>query len=137
MMYGFWDMMCDGCSYFSFRGIFCLFVFLKASKIGIFKNWKKHRGRYHHQVIRWYTVSKIWCITDIISFYFLSIFAFLPPSNSLKNQNFEKMEKTPGDIIILHTCTKHYDQIMFGSWDMVRDRCNYYSFCAFFVFLPP
>ena len=22
--------------------------------------------------------------------------------------------------IILHMCTKQYDQIMFGSWDMVR-----------------
>ena len=28
----------------------------------------------------------------------------------------------PGDIIILHTCTKDYDQMMYGSWGMVRDR---------------
>ena len=32
------------------------------------------------------------------------------------------MKKTPGDIIILHMCTKNYDQMMYGSWDMVRDR---------------
>ena len=31
------------------------------------------------------------------------------------------MKKKPGDIIILHTCTKIYDQIMYGSWDMLRD----------------
>ena len=35
---------------------------------------------------------------------------FLPfdPPN-LKNQSFEKMKKTPGDIIILHECTKNHD----------------------------
>ena len=35
-----------------------------------------------------------------------------------KRQNFE----TPGDIIILQMCTKNYDQMMYGSGDMVRDR---------------
>ena len=59
---------------------------------------------------------------------------FLPfyPPNSPKNQNFEKMKKMPGDII-LHKCTKNYDQMMYGSWDMVRDRYNcYFSFWAIF-----
>ena len=32
------------------------------------------------------------------------------------------MKKTPQDIIILHMCTKHYDQMLYGSWDMVCDR---------------
>ena len=32
------------------------------------------------------------------------------------------MKKTPGDIIIWHMCTKNYDQMMYGSWDMVCDR---------------
>ena len=32
-------------------------------------------------------------------------FAILPTKNQ-KNQNFENMKKTPGDIIILHKCTK-------------------------------
>ena len=27
-----------------------------------------------------------------------------------------------GDIIILHKCIKNYDQMMYGSWEMVRDR---------------
>ena len=31
------------------------------------------------------------------------------------------MKKTPGDIIILHTCTKNYDQMMYSSWDMVHN----------------
>ena len=42
------------------------------------------------------------------------------------------MKKTPGDIIILHKCTKNYDQMMYGFWDMVRDGCKYFSFFAIF-----
>ena len=37
---------------------------------------------------------------------FLTVFAHLPPKNP-KNQDFEKMKKTPGDIIILRKCTKN------------------------------
>ena len=40
---------------------------------------------------------------------------------SPKNENFKKMKKKPGDFIILHTCTKNYDYMIYGSWDMVRD----------------
>ena len=32
------------------------------------------------------------------------------------------MKKTPGDIIILHMCTKNDDAMIYGSWEMVRDR---------------
>ena len=49
--------------------------------------------------------------------YFL---LFYPP-NSPKNQNFKKMKKTPEDII-LHMCTKNYDQMVYRSWDMVCNR---------------
>ena len=31
------------------------------------------------------------------------------------------MKKKPGDIIILHMCTKNYDEMKYDSWDMVRD----------------
>ena len=31
------------------------------------------------------------------------------------------MKKTFGDIIILHICTKNYDQMMYGSSDLVCD----------------
>ena len=60
---------------------------------------------------------------------------FLPfySPNSLKNQNFKNMKKMSGDIIILHMCNKIYDRIMYGFWDMVCDRCNFYfSFSAVF-----
>ena len=39
-----------------------------------------------------------------------------------KFKKFWKMKKTPGDIIISHICTKNYDQIMYVSWDIVRNR---------------
>ena len=60
---------------------------------------------------------------------------FLPfyHPNSLKNQNLKRMKKKPGDIIIIHKCSKNYDHMLFCSWDIVRDRCNsYFSFWAIF-----
>ena len=50
------------------------------------------------------TVPEIWCMTDVIIFHF-ELFLALYPTNSLKNQNFKKMEKAPQDII-LQMCTK-------------------------------
>ena len=32
-----------------------------------------------------------------------------------KIQNFEKMKKTSGDIIILHKCTKNHDHMLYCS----------------------
>ena len=58
-------------------------------------------------------------------------FPFYPPNRS-KNYNFEKMKKTPGEVIVLHTCKKNYDKMMYGSWDMVCNRCNCISFRAIF-----
>ena len=48
---------------------------------------------------------------------FGSFFALLPSRNS-KNQNFEKMKKIAGDIIILHICTKNHNHMMYSSSDM-------------------
>ena len=56
-----------------------------------------------------YTAPEIWHVTDaIVIFHFGLFFALLPP-NSPKNQNFKNMKETPGDITILHMCTKNYD----------------------------
>ena len=48
---------------------------------------------------------------NTLYFLFWAIFCPLPPPpppprNNPKNQNLQKMKKTPGDIIILHMCTK-------------------------------
>ena len=58
-----------------------------------------------------YTVPEIWHVTAVILiFHFGLFFAHLP-----KKSNFKKMKKKPGDIIILHMCTKNHDQMMSGS----------------------
>ena len=49
-----------------------------------------------------------------------------------------KMKKTPGDIIILHKCTKNHDHPLCCSRDMARDGCNcYFHFGKFLPFYPP
>ena len=70
-------------------------------------------------------------------FSFWAVFALLPPNFCLFTQ--KKRKKTPGDIIILHKCTKNHDHMLYCSWDiMVHDRCNFYfSFGAIFCFLTP
>ena len=43
---------------------------------------------------------------------FWTIFCLSNPPNNLKNQNFEKMNKLPGDITILHRCNTNDDHMM-------------------------
>ena len=64
---------------------------------------------------------------------------FLPfyPPNKSKNQNFEKMKKTPEDIIILHRCNISDNHMMYSSWDMERDGHNFLSFWTVVCSLPP
>ena len=54
--------------------------------------------------IIWCMVPEILSITDRIFCHFGPFFPLLP--NNLKNQNFDKLKKTPGNIIILQKCTK-------------------------------
>ena len=54
-------------------------------------------------------VPEIWSLTDLTLVHFLYFY----PINNLKNQNFEKMKKTSGDIIVLHKCTKNYDHMLY------------------------
>ena len=59
-------------------------------------------------------------------------FNFYPPKN-LKNQNFKKMEKSPGDIITLYMCTINENHMMYGSWDMEPDRKEQFHFGLVFA----
>ena len=47
-------------------------------------------------------IPEMWSTTGRILSHFGPIFALLPlsPTNNPENQNFEKMKKTPGDIVI-------------------------------------
>ena len=55
-------------------------------------------------------------ISNVTEFFvILDTFLSIYPLKTQKNQNFEKMKKTPGDIIILHKCTKNYDYMLYCS----------------------
>ena len=54
-------------------------------------------------------------IKGITEFFIKGHFLPFDPPNNLKNQNFEKMIKTPGDIIISHLYNTHDDHMMYGS----------------------
>ena len=49
--------------------------------------------------------------------FFLILHLFLPfyPPNNPENQNFEKMKKSSGYVIILHMCTINDNHMMYGS----------------------
>ena len=59
-------------------------------------------------------VPEIWRSTDKIFCHFGHFLPFRVPKN-LKNQNFEKMKKSFGDIIILNMCTIYDNHMMNGS----------------------
>ena len=63
-------------------------------------------------------------------------FAFLP-HNILKNQNFEKMKKTPQDTTILHMCTINHNHMMYVTWDIKCDRYYFLSFWSIFCPFTP
>ena len=109
MMYDSWDMEHDRQKFFSFWTIFCPFTLsspLTTQRIKIFKKWKQNSWRYRHftqTTIIWYMVSEIWSAPDRV---FLLSWAILWTFNPLtaKKWKFQKNEKKPGDIIILHNC---------------------------------
>ena len=117
IMHGFSDMEHDRHNFFTFSTIFYPFSPLTTPKIKTFKELKKWPGDI---------ILHICTINDNHMMYsswdmehdrgnFLSLFfAVLPPKN-LKNQNFENMKDTPGDIIILHICTINDNHVMYGS----------------------
>ena len=65
---------------------------------------------------------------------FQAIFFSFSPLLTPKIKIWKKCKKTPGDIILLHMCTKDQDHIMYGSWDI---KCKGQSFLSFWaIFLP-
>ena len=72
--------------------------------------------------------------------FFVILGHLLPfdPPNNPKDQNFEKIKKLPGNIIILHLCATNDDHMMYYSWDMECYRQNFFSFWTLFCpFSPP
>ena len=116
--------------YFSCWVIFCPFTSLKARKIKIKKKKKQKKNAWrYHDLTQVY--QKPWSYAVLFLRYgmrrcnllFFSLGYFLPfyPTNTPKNKFYKNEKKTRGDIINLHMCTKNYDELMYGSWDMVHE----------------
>ena len=114
-------------------GHFLPFTLPKTPKIKILKNekicWRYHHFTHMHQKSQSYDVQflryryKIFVILGhFLPFYF--------PPNDPKYQNFEKMKKMAGDIILLYMCTINEDNIIYGSWNI---RCDSQKFLTFWV----
>ena len=145
-MYGSWDMVCDRCNYFSFWATFCCFNPVTARKIKILKKWKKKQTKTGDIIIL-HMCNKnydqmMYSSWDVVNdrcncyFSFWAVSCPFTPLTAWKIKILKKWKKGPGDIINLHMCSKNYDQMMYRSWDMGRDRCNcYFSrwaiFCTF------
>ena len=67
---------------------------------------------------------------------FLSFWTIFCPFTPLTTQNI-KIEKNPGDIIILHMYTINYNHMIYGSWDIKCDGENVLSFWTFFCPFSP
>ena len=138
MMCGSWDMERDRPNFSSIWVIFWPFTPLTTPKIKILKKWKS-TWRYHYfmQVYHKWQSYDVWFLECEMwgTEFFAILGLFLPfyNTNNPKNQNFEKMKKTLGDIIILHKCTKNHNHMLYYSWDMAHNGCNFYfSFRAIF-----
>ena len=102
---------------------FCPFTPLTIQKIKTLKKWEKKQKtwRYHHFTLVHHKSFYTWWSYDVwfLRYGVQSVLdQLLPfyPTNNLKNQNFEKNEKNPEDII-LHKCTKNHDHMLYCSWD--------------------
>ena len=80
----------------------------------------------------WCMVPEIWSVTD--KFFCLSgPFSALLSSYGSRKSKFWKIKKTPGDIIILHTCTLNDSHMMYGSWDMECNGQNFFVILGHFL----
>ena len=142
MMCGSWDMEHNNKQNFlSFWTIFALLPPYEPRKSKFCKN-EQHNRRYYHftnAYHKWQSYDLWFLRYEMQQTEFLVILdrclPFYPPNN-LKNQNFEKLKKTPGYIIILHMCTINDNQMRYGSWAIEYDRQNFLSFWAIFALLP-
>ena len=101
----------------------------KPEKSDFWKNeiycWRYHFTHVPKNTVTWGTVPEIQSETALLS--------LLP--NNPENQNFEKMKKTSGDVIILNLRNQKHDHMIYAYSDMECDRHNCH-FRPFFPLLP-
>ena len=128
-------------NYFSFWAIFCPFTPLTARKIKIKKNIKNAwissfyisvPKNYDQMMYSSWDMAHDRCRCNCYFSFWAIFLPFYPLLNRPKNQNFEQIQKTHRDIIILHMYIYQKIWVMMNSsWGIVHDRCNcYFSFWA-------
>ena len=105
-------------------------IILILAMLHLLKKTKKNTWRYHYFTPMIYSS---WDIEhDGLKLVILGHFLpFYSPKHSRK-QNFEKMKKIAGDIIILLVRTKNQNHMMHGSWDTEWDRQNFFVILGHF-----
>ena len=68
---------------------------------------------------------RIWSMTDKM-LCFWAIFALLPPLATWKIKILKKWKKCLEILFYTSIKTKNYDPMLYCSWDMTCDRCNFY-----------
>ena len=127
--YGFWDMEHNRQNILSFWPIFCPLTPLITRKIKILKKWNTRLGisPFYTSVTQMMTtrcmVPEIWSTTNkTFSHFGQSFFLFIPAL---------------ADVIILHKNTINDNHMIYGYWDMERDRNNFLSFWVIFCPFTP
>ena len=126
MMYGSWDMEHDWQNLLLFWTIFCPFTLPGSQKNQNLEKMKKSLeiSSFYTNIpkimIICYTVLEIQCMTDVIIIFYFGLFFVLLPPTSQKIKIFKKWKKHQ-EISSFYTCTKNTDQMMYGSWNMVRE----------------
>ena len=125
-------------NFLSFCTIFSLFTPLATQKIKTLKNWKKNLEipSFHicapQMTITWCMVRQIWSTIDRI------LDNFLPyPTNNPEIEILKKWKKKKKPWRYHHftlRCTKSHNPMLYCSWDMTCDICNYFLFWAIFCF---
>ena len=129
--------------FYSFWTIFCTFTLLTTQKSKFLKYEKclEVLSLYKHVYHKWKSYIVLFLKAQRTKFFchigpFFALFPLFSPSNNLENQNFECI-KTPRYIIILRRCTINDNHLMYSSWDMKRDRQNFFSFSAIWCLFTP
>ena len=139
--YGSWNIRCE-------RQIFVVLDYFLSFQIPgnpenhNFKT-EKNTSRYYHftNVYHKWQSYDVWFLRYGVQqtefFVILNCYFLFYPLNNPKNQNFEKIKKSPGDITILHIRTINDSHMMYSSWDMKHDGQNFLSFWTIFCTFSP
>ena len=125
--------------FFSFWTIFCPFIPPSRPKNPKNQNFakmqRKNACRYHHftQVYhKWQSHDIWWFLRYEAQQIFLSFWAIFCPFTQLTTQKIKilkkwKKKKKHLEVSLFYTSgTKNHDHMLYCSWDMGHDRCNFY-----------